>query len=430
MPDYKKKRVSRIRSAPKRLKKSRIQKKNSAPLTDDIKMRPASRKKQTKTQDGMRVVKGNKLERRRKLKAFAVAAALIAVVLIVLELALPVGIGETLGNAVAVMGSGDYPIELNGTEVLDSVSKGAYYYVLTDNSVSAVSSGGKTIFLKPHGFENPILKTSSTRALVFDQGGDTALIYNLSKLKTTFESKNKIITAAISRCGVFAVVTRSESYASTVSVYDKNSALIYEWYSSSDLVNNVAISPNGKKIAVTTLNSDGGKYKSHLYVLTFDSANPVFSESFEDTVIYGIDSTQRGGFAIVTKNKFEFIKWGKYGRREYTNDYSISMLRAGSGGFAAVFNRENDRTDNRLAVFSTSGELKYEFSYSGVISDIEMSGGHIYCMSDNEVSILNNDGSVLRKADCGYGGVRMSVLGSYSVAVITDSGISKLDLKE
>lgn len=430
MPDYKKKRVSRIRSAPKRLKKSRIQKKNSAPLTDDIKMRPASRKRQTNTQNGMRVVKGNKLERRRKFKAFAGAAALIAVVLIVLELALPVGIGETLGNAVAVMGSGDYPIELNGTEVLDSVSKGAYYYILTDNSVSAVSSGGKTIFLKPHGFENPILKTSSTRALVFDQGGDTALIYNLSKLKTTFESKNKIITAAISRCGVFAVVTRSESYASTVSVYDKNSALIYEWYSSSDLVNNVAISPNGKKIAVTTLNSDGGKYKSNLYVLTFDSANPVFSESFEDTVIYGIDSTQRGGFAIVTKNKFEFIKWSKYERREYTNDYSISMLRAGSGGLAAVFNRENDRTDNRLAVFSTSGELKYEFSYSGVISDIEMSGGHIYCMSDNEVSILNNDGSVLRKADCGYGGVRMSVLGSYSVAVITDSGISKLDLKE
>ncbi len=430
MPDYKKKRVSRIRSAPKRLKKSRIQKKNSAPLTDDIKMRPASRKKQTKTQDGMRVVKGNKLERRRKLKAFAGAAALIAVVLIVLELVLPVGIGETVGNAVAVMGSGDYPIELNGAEVLDSVSKGAYYYVITDNSVSAVSSGGKTIFLKPHGFENPILKTSSTRALVFDQGGNTALIYNLSKLKTTFESKNKIITAAISRCGVFAVVTRSESYASTVSVYDKNSALIYEWYSSSDLVNNVAISPNGKKIAVTTLNSNGGKYKSNLYVLTFDSANPVFSESFEDTVIYGIDSTQRGGFAIVTKNKFEFIKWGKYERREYTNDYSISMLRAGSGGFAAVFNRENDRTDNRLAVFSSSGELKHEFSFSGVISDIEISGGHIYCMSDNEVSILNNDGSVLRKADCGYGGVRISVLGANSVAVITDNGISKLNLKE
>lgn len=77
MPDYKKKRVSRIRSAPKRLKKTRIQKKNSAPLTDDIKMRPALRKKQTKTQDGMRVVKGNKLERRRKLKAFAVAAAYV-----------------------------------------------------------------------------------------------------------------------------------------------------------------------------------------------------------------------------------------------------------------------------------------------------------------------------------------------------------------
>lgn len=430
MPDYKKKRVSRIRSAPKRLKKSRIQKKNSVPLTDDIKMRPALRKRQTKAQDGMRVVKGNKLERKRKFKALATAALFIAVTVIILELALPVGIGETVGNAVAVMGSGDYPIELSGTEVLDSVSKGAYYYVLTDNSIGAFSSGGKTVFSKPHGLESPILKTSATRALVFDQGGNTVLIYNLSKLKTTFESKNKIITAAISRCGAFAVVTQSESYASTVSVYDKNSALLYEWYSSSDLVNNVAISPNGKKIAVTTLNSDGGKYKSNLYVFTFDSANPVFSESFDDTVIYGMDSTQRGGFAIVTKNKFEFIKWGKYDRREYTNDYPISMLRSGSGGFAAVFNRENDRTDNRLAVFSSSGELKHEFSFSGVISDIEISGGHIYCMSDNEVCVINGDGSVLGKADCGYGGVRLSVLGTDKVAVITDSGISRLELKD
>lgn len=54
------------------------------------------------------------------------------------------------------------------------------------------------------------MKTSSTRALVFDQGGNEAYIYNLHELKSSINSDAEIINAAVSDSGVYAVVTRSE----------------------------------------------------------------------------------------------------------------------------------------------------------------------------------------------------------------------------
>ena len=106
------------------------------------------------------------------------------------------------------------------------------------------------------------------------------------------------------------------------------------------------------------------------------------------------------------------------------------MFRAGSPGSIAVFNRESDRTDNRVAVFNTKGQLKNEFEFKGIISDIEISGGHIYCISDTNVYILDGTGAVIRKAECGFGAVRLAVLGTNAAAVITDNQIDKIKLEQ
>ena len=187
MPDYKKKKVNRLKGAP-RLKKS---KRAAPPEENDIVMTSTPAKRQIKPPkaekpvSSMRVVNGKKLERKRKLRISFSAVAIVSVIALILHLILPVGIFENIQNLTAIIGSGSYPAEISGTEVLNTVSRGNYYYVLTDTRLNAYSGGGKEIFSYSHGFENPVLKTSKTRAMVFSQGGNDAYIYNLAELKNT-----------------------------------------------------------------------------------------------------------------------------------------------------------------------------------------------------------------------------------------------------
>lgn len=426
MPEYKKKRINRIKAGPKRIKKSRLQKDR---IAEDIKMTSDIPKKPAHTSE-MKVVKGKKLEQKRKMKIVLIGLSLAAVILIILEVVLPTGIIETFGNVTVVLGSGSYPQSLDGTETLNTVSRGTYYYLLSDTCINAFSSSGKKIFSYTHGYENPMLQTSPTRSLIYDQGAKSAAVYNLRSQIKTITTDYAIITADIARNGTYAIATESDTNAATVSVYNKNGKLLYEWYSSTDMVNGLALSPNGKKLAVSTLNADGGKFKSNLYVLEYDSATPVYSETFDDTVVYSIDNTYNSGIAVVTKNQFEFISWSHYKKKTYSNEYSASMLRVGSGGYVVVFNRDNDPSDNRIAVFSVRGDRKGEFSYNRQITDIQISGGRIYCVSDTEAFLLDNSGNTARKSECGFGAVRIVPTGTYSAVIASDNSIEKIQFEE
>lgn len=425
MPDYKKRKHSKLFSSPAKVQKSRLKKKS---YDDDIIM-SSSTKKSGKTASNMKVVKGRKLENKRKLKVTAIATAAVLIVALILHMILPAGIIESISTATALVGAGNYPIELGSTETVNCISRGAYYYVLSNNNIDAFNNSGKHIFSYTHGYENPVMKVSACRVLVFEQGKTEALVFGLKGLKSTVTTEKPIITGAVSDSGRYALVTLSNKYASAVTVYDKKDRSVYEWYSADDTVNNIVISPNGKKIAVSVFNVSGGHFKSKLSILNFKSATAEYSESYDNSLIYNLDSSFRNGFEVVTGNGMKFIKWHKYKSQDYKNDYSTAIFRTGKNGYVAVFNRESDKTDNKIAVFSKNGKLTAEFSYKGIVSDIAVSGNHIYCMSDTEIYLLDSTGKTLRKGSCGFGAVSLVAESTNSVIVFTDNKIDKITLE-
>ena len=96
----------------------------------------------------------------------------------------------------------------------------------------------------------------------------------------------------------------------------------------------------------------------------------------------------------------------------------------------AVFNRKNDKTDNRIAVFSKSGKLLAEINFKGTVTDIGMWNNQIYCLSDTEILLLDSKGEVLRKNTCGFGFVSMCVTSSNSVVIISDNKIESVNLEK
>lgn len=425
MPKYKKKRHNRIFNAPKRSAKPKKQKSSY----EDIKM--SSYKALDKNDDkGMRLVSGKKRERGRKFKAFISICAVFVALFLIFEAILPAGVIQTISNYTSLLGTGSYPISLSGTKTYNTVTMGNYYYHLSDTHFSAFSNAGKKLFSEPHGFEKPVLTVSKGKSLIYDQGGKELQIFDLKGLENVITTENEIISAAISDSGNFSIVTYSDEYASAVSVYNKKNKIFYEWFSAEDTVNAVAMSGNGKKIAVATYKSASGIFSSKVNIIncTSKSATPLHTKNYENTVVYGLKSTDNGRFCVVKADGVDSIKWSDFKTNEYKSDYTVSKFRVNTSSNVAVFCRESDNTDNTIVIFSKKGKVKYTVKYKGIINDIQVKGSNIYCINDSQILILDFNGKITRTMDYGYGGVFLNVNSTNTVAIITDNEIKRIKL--
>ncbi len=422
MPDYKRKKV----------KKSFLNKKKhkNAQQMNNIVMHNSSKKQPlVPSDDNIKVVRGAKLKRKRRLTLIASIAAFLVTLFIVLSIVLPVSVSENLVNLFAQAGQGSYPIKTSGTEILNTASCGSYYYLLTDTNISVYSNGGKIIFSEQHGFENPIITVSETRALVFDQGGTEIQIYNLSGKIHSLKTENCIINADISRSGGFAVVTDSADYTSTVDVYNKKFNKIYTWNSAKNFINNIVLSSNGKKLAVSTLNATSGDFTTKVLIFNFESADPLHTIDLDNSIVLSFFDNNNG-FSIITSDKYRYVDWSDFKTKEISSDGQIEVCRDSANGVLLVFNRTNDRSDNNVVLISNKGEKISEFNINTIITDIRFEKGRIYYVSDSVIYILDNKGNVLRKNATAYGTEQFAVTGTNSIAAVTTSEIIKTEIEK
>ncbi len=434
MPDYKKKKVKKkfSRKTANFAFDKKNKKNNRENAGEDIVMSAPDNKVVQKYagSDNIRAVKGKKLQRRRRTKIIAGVIAFLFLLYVVMSLILPVSVGESLGNLFATIGSGEYPIEIYGAQTLDTASQKLYYYVLTDTDLCAFSTSGKEIFTSSHGYSNPVLKTSQTRAMIFDQGADSVRIFNLKGEVINYSTEKSIINADIARNGSYAVAMYSDSYASNVKVFSKKEKVIFEWNSAKDMVNSITLSPNGKYLVAATFNANDGSLNAKVSVFDTEksSADPVFSYEISGGMVYSLTSS-KNGFFVITGDGAAFVEWDGFSKTDIKSDRQASMFRNSPEGSVCVFNLNSNKSDNIITVISKKGEKISEFSFDGIISDIRFLNGHIYFVSEAKAYLYDKEGNPLSSADCGYDVVKLAVTGSQSVAAISDSAIKKIEFK-
>lgn len=380
-------------------------------------------------EENIKVVRGNKYKRKQQTKVLMIAIILISLICIVLSAILPGRLYENIVNYSSLLGYGSYPVSVSGSNVLNTVSNGSYFYVLTDTNITAYANSGKIVFDELHGFSNPILSVSATRALVYDQGGKALYIYNLSGKIHTLQTKNEIIVASVSTEGDFAVATHSDSYTSVAIVYDNNFNEVFTWNSAKEIINNVLISPSGNKLAVSTLDVISGQYSSKLMILDFESADPLHTVDLGTSLALSITNTGNG-ISIICNNKYKFLHWSKLTTNEVIVSGEINSFKNSKSGVLLTTNRASDRSDNTIILISKKGEKISEFNINSTITDIQYNKGRLYAICDTTVNIFDKNGNILKTDACNYETQMLAVLSANSIAAVSDFEISKINIQE
>ena len=419
MPDYKRKKVNRFfKNKPKH-------KKAEEKIVMDNKK---SSKRSILPQDKIKIVRGNKFIRQQRTRFVAGFAVIVCIVLLILSVSMPGGLYENVVNYTAMLGHGSYPVSVSGGTVIDSVSGGSYYYVLTDTNIAAYSNSGKILFDELHGFANPVMKVSATRVMVYDQGGKLLYLYNLGGKIDTLDAQNEILAAAISDDGKIAVSTHA-SNAFLATVYNKNLKQIYQWTSPNEIISDVLLHSSGKKMAVSTLNVVSGQYSSKVHIIKFnkESADPIHTLDLGTSLPLSISNNGKG-ISIVCNDKYKFLHWAKFTTKEIALSGEINICRNTSNGMLLVFNLANNRNDNTIVLVSKKGTISSEFKTQGLVTDIQYNKGRVYLLSDTTVTIYNKKGKLLRYDETEYGTKKFAVTSSNAIAAISDNKIVKTNI--
>ncbi len=419
----------------KKIKKTKRKIKNE--VTEAIPMRPKreiknkAHSKEEPKQEKIRLIKSKKTVRIKRKKSLILgAAALLLVSVIVLFEVFTTGAFEYINNSFTLIGNGSgYPIDISSDGLLNVISKDNYYITVTANSVNGYNKGGKELFNYQHGFEMPVVKTSPSRFLLFNQGGTDYSVCNLKSNLHTGSTDNGILGAYICRNGNYVIATLSNSYASELTVYNERHSIIYQWFCADYTINDVVLSADGSKLAVSAFTSHDGALISKIFILEYNSATPVTTYEFSGKMIYSLGSGSSGFYAVF-ENAIRYYSWSNRKNSEFLSDSSVAYLRNNGRNIVAVSRREANKSANKITVLNNKGIQKASFDFNNIVNDIAIRGNYIYILSDRMVYLYNIKGELLNSVVCEFGIERLTPIGNFRVALLTENSIKRVDAKK
>lgn len=377
-----------------------------------------------------RILNGKK--QAKKIRRFIALGFILtlAVVIVLISLLSPTGIGEMYKNFSATFSfESQLPVELHGTESYAVSIKNNYFYLLSDTNISVISNNGKISLSDNHGFSSPVLCESEARCLIYDQNGQNVRIYNAEELLLSKETENIIYAADIARDGTFAIAGKSEKFTSMVSVFSSDGELKYEWYCPEETINAVAVAPDGNSVAVSTVSVSAGEFASAVYVLKFDSADPVFERKYDSEYIYGFNSVSRKYFTVICENKCDIISWKNLSVTTYETQYSIFNVKANNKCSVIASCRENNDGNYSFIVYNRKNKPVLNFDFQEQVDDFQIKGKNIFILSGNNVYLINGDGEIAKKGVCGFGIVKIIPVSSGSCLAVGHNSITKINLQ-
>lgn len=234
--------------------------------------------------------------------------------------------------------------------------------VASREGISIYSAMGRELYSASHQYGNPVLKTSSKYALLYDSGGKKYSIYNSFSKIDEKSLDYCVYDAEMADNGEYVIVTGSADYTSIAQVYD-NGGRRYDYSFKSSYIAAIDISENGKQLAIALIDTEGDAISCEIrsYRVGEDSYNSART-TFRG-IPYDIAFLSNGNICAVGERGINVFDGSLKLKGELEIDSTISSYSV---------------SDEKIAVALYDGELKTkiiiidkngDISYNNIISE-------------------------------------------------------------
>lgn len=294
-------------------------------------------------------------------------------------------------------GTGSYPVELSGTGARRVDRADNYTVVLTDSHLMYLNGSGAEVSRYGCTYADALVRTEGQYVLVAEQGGQRLLLSTRSDVITEWKNDDKvdrrtIRAVALNAAGRFAVLTDGpQGYLVQLCVYNEEGKLLYTRNSNRNVLD-VALSPDGTSVALTSVEAVSGTLNTRLDVfsLTSDSGEAQWTYTAADTLLYRIDYLSGGmlaavheqGVVLLNPQDGETTLYAPAGMRVL--NYAIS-----GDSVALAMRPYGDTAGGEVEVLTSAGIVSCNVTFTGEIRHLSGCDGQYALLTDSYVQLLS-----------------------------------------
>ncbi len=158
----------------------------------------------------------------------------------------------------------------------------------TQTTLTAYDHNGKAAWQVNIHASQPILRTAGSYILIAEKGGKRVELYKGQKRVFSLDSPDEIEIASVSSRGDVVLVTKKLYYKGSVAVYNKNGEEVYRWNSGTFNILDASVSPGGRRLAVSLLNTDNGA-DSRILFFKLDQADSYKTVDLEKVIAFDLE---------------------------------------------------------------------------------------------------------------------------------------------
>lgn len=314
------------------------------------------------------------------------------------------GIGNALTGYIEKLSSGNgYPYDISSENLKNVYPSDSNIILLTDVYARILSPGAKMKLNVQHNYSAPVVDASGSRFIIYDRDSKHYRVVNGKTISDQMEAEGNILTCEMASNGSFCVASRSAQTASTFTVYDRKFNEVFKWNSSSDHIIDVALTDNGKYVAVAALGAEKGEVYSKVLIFNVKSSEALGEFKFSGTAVADLHFTAREYLYITGDNMFTIIDKNKseIKSQETFESGSLKFVSVGENGETAVmFSKYGSDNTGTVKYYSYKGEESFAFDSKASIYAVAAGKNKFAVYYGDEIIVYNNKGEEKKKIKC------------------------------
>ncbi|MBR0112858.1 MAG: hypothetical protein IJM02_03835 [Clostridia bacterium] len=305
--------------------------------------------------------------------------------------AIPASFGESRG----------YPYNSGDLSMSKVLLVGDKPMTVTETGVKVLSQDADELLSLHLDWSDTKAVSYNGRAVVFSNTSGKYYLISRTKVLATLNEDGTIVTACLAKNGSVASSSTTDSVQSVVKVYNTRQALEFQLNCDRDYVSSLSLSPNGKKVLISSVNAENAKLYSTVSLYNVKKTQPKFEVKIDGTAVLKTVYASANKFVAIGDNKTVILNAkGKTVSEITYADNALFAVDSDTHGNTMLCYKEFGGSKIKVVTIPSSGKRTHEFEIDYTPSSFDFRNSRIAASLGSGVTVYTLSGNVREEYEC------------------------------
>lgn len=323
-----------------------------------------------------------------------------------------------------------FPLNISGSKTLAQNFElvNGNIVLVSDTSYMCFNKNGSLISESPHTYSKPVLKTCEDKILIYDLNHEELQIGFKSNLIEKIKCKNKILSASVSKNGMYTVASLLPNGNCNLEVFKvlRKEPILSKQFAQ-EYITDVVLSKNGKIVAMVSNALESGEVTSKIRVLNTKDGTEKFNLNSKNNMMFFIDFISSKNILALGDKTLAVVNAQSGKRKDYNfeNKKITAFTTNKDTGFALALSSSESGNDGEILLFNKNGDLKNTIKTNLKISALSYVNNVIAALAFDKIYFFETSNSNKPNAEiaCGNGVKNIKLISNKKVFVFNTNKI-------